>query len=218
MSLDVITIKTSIVNCYLLKTDTGFILIDTGISFLRGPLKKALKDEGCKPGDIKLIVITHADFDHTANCIWLRKKYGARIAVHRNEVEAVETGRMFLSRKTKFGLFTRLVMYLGGLLIYRRFKPDVIVSDGDDLSEYGLDGRVIHIPGHSSGSIGVLTGDGDFFCGDLMANNGRPKKNALVDDEAEMDASIDRLKALNVRTVYPGHGRAFKLKEYSEND
>ena len=218
MALDIITISFGFVNCYLLKTRTGFVLIDTGMSFLRGPLKKALKGAECESEDLKLIVITHADFDHTGNGVWLRKKYGVKIAVHRDEVEAVETGRMFLSRKTKFGLFTRLVMYLGGLLIYRRFKPDVIVSDGDDLLEYGLDGRIIHIPGHSTGSIGVLTGEGDFFCGDLMANNGRPKKNALVDDEAEMDASIERLKALNVKTVYPGHGRPFKMEEYSEND
>ena len=100
------------------------------------------------------------------------------------------------------------------MLICRRFKPDVLVGDGDDLSQYGLDGRIVHIPGHSVGSIGVLTGDGDIFCGDLFANNGKPKKNALIDDEAEMDASIEKLKALDVKTVYPGHGRPFTLAQY----
>ena len=112
MALDIQTIANSIVNCYLLKTDKGFVLIDTGISFLRGSLKKALKRAGCKPGDIKLIVITHADFDHTGNCVWLRKKYGATIAVHRDEAEAVKTGSMLLCRKTQWGLFSRVMIYL----------------------------------------------------------------------------------------------------------
>ncbi len=217
MALDIKIISRSIVNCYLLKTDTGFVLIDTGLSFQRGALKKALNQAGCQPGDLKLIVITHADFDHTGSCSWLRKKYGAIIAIHREEAEAVETGRMLLSRKTKWGFFSRVMIYLGGLLIFRRFKPDVLISDGDDLSPYGLEGRVIHIPGHSRGSIGVLTGEGDFFCGDLLTNNGSPKRNALVDDAAEMDASIERLKTLDIKTVYPGHGKPFKMEELLKN-
>jgi hydroxyacylglutathione hydrolase len=202
------------VNCYLLKTGDGFVLIDTGISFQRGPLKKALNEAGCRRGDLKLIVVTHADFDHTGNGAWLRKKYGAAIAIHRDEAEAVETGKMLLSRKTRWGIMSRVMLYLGGLLIFRRFKPDILVADGDDLSKYGMDGKIVHIPGHSRGSIGVLTGDGDFFCGDLMTNNGSPKKNSLIDDEAEMDASIEKLKAFDIKTVYPGHGRPFLLKSF----
>ncbi len=217
MALDIKTVLKSIVNCYLLKTATGFVLIDTGLSFQRGAIKKALDRAGCKPGDLRLIVITHADFDHTGNCAWLKKKYGVKIAIHREEAKAVETGRMLLSRKTQWGVFSRVMIYLGGLLIFRRFKPDVYLKDGDDLSRYGLDGRVVHIPGHSRGSIGVLTGDGDVFCGDLLTNNGRPKRNALIDDAAEMDASIERLQALNVKTVYPGHGKPFKMEELLKN-
>ena len=71
----------------------------------------------------------------------------------------------------------------------------------------------MHIPGHSLGSIGIFTDEGDFFCGDLMTNSGKPQKNKLVDDEAEMDDSIKKLKNLNVKTIYPGHGRPFKMDE-----
>jgi len=91
------------------------------------------------------------------------------------------------------------------------------VGDGDDLSQYGLDGRVVYIPGHTTGSIGVLTGEGDFFCGDLLTNSGRPEKNRLVDNEAEMDASIEKLKTLGVKTVYPGHGKPFRMEEFIKN-
>jgi glyoxylase-like metal-dependent hydrolase (beta-lactamase superfamily II) len=94
-----------------------------------------------------------------------------------------------------------------------RFKPDIYLEDNQDLSEYGLDGKVIHIPGHSMGSIGVLTGERDIFCGDLMLGGKKPKKNSLVDSAADMDASIQRLKELDVRTVYPGHGKPFKMTD-----
>lgn len=218
MALDIKTVSNSIVNCYLLKADTGFVFIDTGVSLQRGTLKKTLEQAGCTPGDLKLIVITHADFDHTGNCAWLRKHYGAVIAIHRDEAAAVETGRMFKNRKNQPGIFFRAIVYLGGLLIFRRFKPDVFVTDGDDLSRYGLDGRFVHIPGHSRGSIGVLTGDGDFFCGDLLTNSDRPKKNTLIDDAAEMDTSIEKLKSFSIKTIYPGHGKPFLMAEYSEND
>jgi hydroxyacylglutathione hydrolase len=213
MPYEIKIVATNIANCYLIKTDTGFALIDTGISLQRGALKKALKETGCKPGDIKLVVITHADYDHTGNCFWLHKKYGAPIAIHREEVEAVETGRMLRNRKNQWKISTRVFIYLAGLLISRRFKPDVVVTDGDDLSRYGLDSRIMHVPGHSRGSIGVLTKDGDFFCGDLLVNNGRPKKNSLIDDAGELNDSVEKLKSLDVKTVYPGHGRPFKMDE-----
>jgi hydroxyacylglutathione hydrolase len=214
MPYEIKTIKSGIANCYLLKTNSGFALIDTGLSFERGGLKKALEQAGCRPGDLKLVVITHADFDHTGNCVWLRKKYGVPIAIHREEVEAVETGRMLRNRKNQWKISTRIFIYLAGLLIFQRFNPDIVVTDGDDLSQYGLDGRVVHIPGHSQGSIGVLTKDGDFFCGDLLVSNDIPKKNKLIDDMVEMDASIEKVKNLNVKTVYPGHGKPFKMEEY----
>ena len=218
MKEDIKTISTSIVNCYLLKTDSGFILIDTGVSFQRGALKKALNQAECRPGDLKLIVITHADFDHTGNCAWLREKYGAIIAIHRDDSAAVESGRMLLSRKSRRGVIARALMYIAGLLIFRRFKPDVFIADGDDLSRYGLDARVVHIPGHSRGSIGVLTRDGDFFGGDLLVNNKRPAPTPLIDDAAELNASIEKIKSLNIKTVYPGHGKPFPMEEFTRNE
>ena len=213
MSFDVIRITNSIVNCYLLKTGDTYFMVDAGVSFYRGAMKKALKQAGCRPGDLKLVVITHGDYDHTGSCAWLQKKYGAKIAVHESEAGALERGDMLASRKTKQGLGFRMTLSMFKWLVFRRCKPDIFVGEGDDLSEYGLEGKVVHIPGHSTGSIGVLTSEGVFFCGDLLTNSGRPEKNTLVDDEAEMDASIEKMKTLGIRTVYPGHGKPFKMEE-----
>jgi hydroxyacylglutathione hydrolase len=213
MAGEIKTIANPIVNCYLVKSGDSYFMVDAGVSFYRGALKKALKQAGCEPGDLKLVVITHGDYDHTGNCAYLQMKYGTRIAVHKSEAEALEQGNMLASRKTRQGMVFRMTLGMFKWLVFRRCKPDIFVGEGDDLREYGLDGKVIYIPGHTTGSIGVLTSEGDFFCGDLLTNSGRPEKNKLVDDEAEMDTSIEKIKALGVKTVYPGHGKPFKMEE-----
>jgi hypothetical protein len=51
--------KLGTVNCYLVETGTGSVLIDTGSSNRRAELEGELTSAGCKPGDLKLIVLTH---------------------------------------------------------------------------------------------------------------------------------------------------------------
>ena len=98
---------------------------------------------------------------------------------------------------------------------FETFEPDVLLEDGEDLSAYGLDARVVHLPGHSSGSIGVLTDDGDLFCGDLLVNVMGPSLHYYTDDLAQANESIRKLSDLGVETVYPGHGKPFPLNELS---
>ncbi len=209
------------VNCYLVGTDTAFVLIDTGMGMHRAALDRELQEAGCQPGKLALIVVTHGDADHASNAAFLRAKYRARIVMHRLESPAVERGSMLLSRRHP-ALVARLLFPLFRLSKADRFMPDIYVEDGDDLSAYGFAARVLHLPGHSIGSIGVLTMSGPsdaqvqgaaLFCGDLMTNTSRPEKNTLVDDAGELDASVARLKAMGIKTVYPGHGKPFELKE-----
>ena len=55
------------VNCYLVRTDKGYILIDTGMSNQRSAIEQELEQAGCKPGTLKLIILTHGDSDHCGN-------------------------------------------------------------------------------------------------------------------------------------------------------
>ena len=61
--------KAGSVNCYLVKTDTGYILIDTLFPTMRDALEKELENAGCEHGNLQLIVLTHGDIDHDGN--WL---------------------------------------------------------------------------------------------------------------------------------------------------
>jgi hydroxyacylglutathione hydrolase len=67
------------------------------------------------------------------------------------------------------------------------------------------------LPGHSKGSISLLTASGDLFCGDLFENSKAPALNSLMDDPAAARASLETLKSLQIKTVYPAHGRPFEM-------
>jgi len=205
------------VNCYLVKTSTGCILIDTGLTKRRPDLVRELEAADCGPGDLKLIVITHGHLDHNGSTAYLRERYGAKIAMHLGDSAMAESGDMFVGLKGLNVAVIRVLLPLVGMSRYDGFTPDIILEDGLDLSEHGLDAKVVHVPGHSKGSIGVLTTEGDLFCGDLLVNNKNLARNTLIDDQAEYDASVERLKTLGIGTVYPGHGRPFKMEQFWEN-
>ncbi len=92
-----------------------------------------------------------------------------------------------------------------------KYNADVLLGDGDRLSEWGLDAAVLHTPGHTTGSISVLTAEGDLFCGDLLGNRGDQPSLWLTDDPVAAQASLERLKSLPIKMIYPGHGQPFTL-------
>ena len=208
------------VNCYLIAFGDSFILVDTGMAKSRDDLVKELESSGCTPGKLKLVIVTHADPDHAGNCAYLSETYGVRIALHSAESAAVERGDMTLSRKRK-NIFKRIIMKMF-LLFFRlsksdRFQPDVYLDEDSDLSKYGFDARVVHIPGHSYGSIGILLSGGELFCGDLLENTKKPAVNSIMDDKAVANNSVEKLRSLHITTVYPGHGKPFPIQPFLNN-
>jgi len=116
---------------------------------------------------------------------------------------------MFYNRASGNALFRRITSLLFRFPQADRFKPDLYLEEGDDLSEHGLNARVLHLPGHSRGSIGILTADSDLFCGDLLGNTDKPALNSIMDDMSAAKASLEKLGGLEIHAVYPGHGRPF---------
>jgi hydroxyacylglutathione hydrolase len=198
------------VNCYLIKTDSGCILIDTGCANSCRKLERELS-VGCAD-NLRLIILTHGDFDHSGNAAYLRQKFGAKIAMHREDSGMVERGNIMEGRERGPFLAKILASFVLRFGRSARFKPNFYLEDGDDLAKYGLEAKVIHIPGHSRGSIAVLMADGQLFSGDLLVKKNRPVRNSLIDDPAAADASIAKLKKLKIKTIYPGHGRPFPVE------
>jgi hydroxyacylglutathione hydrolase len=197
------------VNCYLIHTETGYFLIDTGIKNRRKELEDSIVEAGCQPDDLKLIIITHGHIDHIGNSAYLRNKYGAKIAMHRGDVKMVTGAGMFADAPPS--LMIKLIgflMKITGLSDFEIFTPDIMLEDNQSLQEYGLDATVLHTPGHSKGSISILTASGDLFCGDIFSGSVEGV-TTLVDDKSKLDSSVEHLKALNNKSFYPGHGKIF---------
>lgn len=205
------------VNCYLVETQAGFFLIDTGGSNGRARLLKALESAGCRPGGLKMVLLTHGDFDHTGNAAYLHKTFAARIAMHPDDLGMAEHGNMFYNRNSSVTGQRAIGWAAANLFGFRkseRFSPDLALGDGTDLSAYGLEAQVLSIPGHSRGSIGILTAAGEAFCGDLLINHGKPELNSLMDDLPAGQASVEKLRRAGAATIYPGHGEPFALAQF----
>lgn len=210
--------KLGSVNCYLINNGSSYILIDTGSSNQRSDLEQELENAGCKPGNLKLIILTHGDFDHIGNAAYLRHKFDSQIAMHRDDLEMAEQGNMFVNRKQPNILIRTLVPMLSGFGKKEKFKPDIFIEDGQDLSTFDFNATALSTPGHSKGSIGILTASKDLFCGDLFENQKKPSLNSIIDDLDAAIASVEKLKQYVINTVYPGHGQPFLLEQLMSRD
>ena len=108
---------------------------------------------------------------------------------------------------------------MGGLQSLQEVRGDVARTCRglEDLDpERGLE-QVLHLPGHTKGSIGILTADRALFCGDLMDSMGRPSLEFFIADMTAATASLKKLRSLETDRIYPGHGKPFRLSQVTEN-
>ena len=87
-------------------------------------------------------------------------------------------------------------------------EADLLLEDGEDLSEYGFDAKVFHTPGHTLGSSCLIVEGRIGFVGDLLSTNGMPhSQRFFAEDWTLLNQSLIRLGELNLERLYPGHGR-----------
>ena len=202
------------VNCYRITTEKGIVLVDTGSRQHRSELETKLCADECDPGSLKLVLITHGDFDHAGSAAYLRKRFGAPIAMHEGDARMAAEGDMFSGRKKPNLLIRAMLSLTIHLHQDDRFEPDLLIDEDSDLGEYGLNGaKVLLLRGHSAGSIGLLLADGSLLCGDLLENRKKPRLGSIMDDLPTAAASVERLHGLEIGMVYPGHGRPFHWRD-----
>ncbi len=205
------------VNAYLIETHLGFVLVDTGTHGKRAELERRLEAAGCAPGTVKLIFITHGDFDHIGSAAYLRRRFDAPVAMHEGDAAMAAQADMFAGRKQPGFIARALLPLFARLRSEDRFEPDVILTEDSDLTEYGLAGaRILLLQGHSAGSVGLLLSDGSLFVGDVLENRSSPKLGSIMDDVPKAQASVQRLRTLHVSTVYPGHGAPFSMSDVAQ--
>ncbi len=198
------------VNCYIVADNDKAILIDTGRKKYR---EKIL--ERCKKFHVSLIVLTHGHMDHCQNAAYLAETLHIPIAINKNDMDLIPDNRkQSLLAKTLLGKIVLSVSLssfeMDSLEV---FDPIIYLKNGDDLSEYGIAAKVVELPGHTKGSIGIEIED-NLFVGDALMNMFYPTVSMLYVDEQEMLSSAKHISELGDKTIYFGHGKPKRNRKW----
>jgi glyoxylase-like metal-dependent hydrolase (beta-lactamase superfamily II) len=143
------------VNCYLVREDDGFTLIDTGLTGSERAILEAAREHG---GTIRRIALTHAHDDHVGSLDALSEALpGVEVMVSAREAR-------FLGGDMSLDPEEPQVRLRGG---WRRCetRPMRLLSPGDRVGSL----EVVPSPGHTPGHVSFLDArDGTLIAGDAF--------------------------------------------------
>lgn len=208
MQIETITCGQS--NVYLVHGQNhGAVLIDTGTAKYRN---KVL--ECCRKTDVRLLILTHGHFDHCQNAAYLAKQLNCPVGIAKEDVPLLEAHQ----KRKVFGkgIWGRFYAWASNRNIrtngIEAIAPEMILEDGMSLLEYGIDGTIIKLAGHTKGSVGVLLSTGEFFVGDAMQNILFPAAAWCYEDEEQAGISVEKIQNMNVVKLFFGHGKMEDFK------
>jgi len=207
----VVAIPLRISTAFLVQDDSC-ILIDTGCPREEDRIEAALLKEGVRLADLKLLLHTHAHFDHCGSTSELKKRASAPVAVHHRDAPLLRAGQTPALRPIHWA-GTLLKPFVQNA-VFPPVEPDIVFGEEVALHPFGVRGRILFTPGHTPGSLSVLLEDGAALVGDLMMGGylggrllpSRPCYHYFADDLAELHASIKKLLDHGPTIIYPAHG------------
>jgi glyoxylase-like metal-dependent hydrolase (beta-lactamase superfamily II) len=203
-------ISTGPFNTFLLESDGGYALIDTGLPGSADGILKAVGGLGKPPSAIRHILLTHAHPDHIGSLAAMKKATGAAAYIHAADASIVTSGKGFRPMKAAPGLLTGILFRLF-VRLDRTVEPagvDVEIKDGDQLpAAGGL--TAIHVPGHCAGQVAFLWGQqgGVLFAGDACSNLMGLGWSLGYEDFEQGKKDLGRLSKLDFQVACFGHGK-----------
>jgi metallo-beta-lactamase class B len=188
---------------YLITTPQGHILIDTGMNEMHDVIKASVAQLGFKTSDIKIMLSSHAHFDHIEGHAAMKRLTGAQVVAMAGDAEALESG------KDNSAL---------GAVGWEPVKVDRVLKHNDSVTLGGTTLRALHTPGHTQGATTWVTTVEDkgrrynvAFLGGTTPNGGVPlfnnprHKNVIEDTQR----TFKLLRAEKVPDIYlTGHPQA----------
>ena len=184
-------------------------LIDPGVVRKGGYKIQAIQKEGIELSSIKRIIMTHTHLDHIGCLAEIQKQIPwAELWMHQLEADLLEQG----DERAVYGMDTfRVVSQLQFGLKPGAFKFQVNrkLQGGETLDLGDTTWEVIHIPGHSMGSIGLYHRSMKILIpGDVIyADYAIGRFDLYGADAYELKKSLMRLAELEVDILLPGHNR-----------
>ncbi len=206
------------VSAYLLYRPGEAILVDSGNSGEEAQILATLSELGLEPHMLKLLVLTHAHFDHAGSAGKLKELTGCKIMIHQSEANKLRKGFTRLPSGTRWK--AKVLVALGRTFSrqmgkYPGAEPDILIEKVCSLDEYGFPGRIIHTPGHTHGSMVVMMEGGELIAGDtLFGVENKQHFPPFAEDLPALVNSWKQIKNLPVKTIYPAHGHSFTFDSF----
>lgn len=192
---------------FLIKTNAGLILLDTGEEAAAPQIKAHIEQLGFKLGDIKYLIHSHSHSDHVAGDAEFRKLVpGMKILATALDAEVIESGGKKDFDKTR-----------------AQFKPvkiDRIIKDGETLTLGDVSLTAHHTPGHTKGCTTWTTTVEDagkklnaiFVCSARISEGVALVNNANYPEIAsDFRKTFAILKDMPVDVFFASHGFFFDL-------
>lgn len=228
MELTLSGFDSGFVNTYLIKTDAGYTMIDTGWDTPDAleSMVQQLAEIGAVMSDIKEVILTHAHIDHLGFVPRFKHTHRPKIYLHEREMGLI---RIRFANGDSFLPLTDAFLQSHGMpaseLTPPDFQlpqsdelvdtqPDVLLHEGDLITAGPYHLRVIETPGHTPGHIALYEPKKKFlFSGDMLlptiSTNAAFHVQHIPYPLELYLASLKELYKLEIDVVLPGHEYIF---------
>jgi len=186
---------------YLITSSAGHVLLDAGMSADGAKLvERNIVSLGFKLADVKILINTHAHYDHAGGLAQMKADTGARLYASSQDKPALEQGRHFGDN-------------IYGLTPFPAVKVDRTVRDGEKV-KLGETTLVAHLtPGHTIGgttwTVSVTERDRPlnvvFFNSISVAGNGLVGNKTYPRIVSDYRATFAKLKVMSADVFLPAH-------------